>query len=673
MDFKLALRNVKKSFRDYAVYFLTLMFAVCIFYVFNSLESQQSIMALTASQHDALRVLSRILDVVSVFVSVILGFLIVYANRFLIRRRKKELGIYQILGMGKGRISQILIIETVTVALLSLACGLVLGVFVSQGFAVLTAALFEVTIVGFHFIFSPAATIKAITYFGISFVFVMLFNHVEVGRQKLINLLYADRKNEKFKTPYLFLSVIIFIISSLCLAAAYTLIIRNGLLYLTWEFFTSIALGFIGTFLFFLSLSGFFLKIVQQNKLVYFKGLNMFVLRQLNNKINTSYISLTMVCLMLFIAICALSTGMGVSKSLTNELERLNPYDATYWVALREAIYDDERGELLNHSISDLSLLDEFYKAEIPVESYAREIIEFQLYLSDMPVEFSGGRYYNKSYIKLDDYNRLMQMQGMDPVTMGEDEFIFICIDPSVRNEYVDYISKNKFFMSGRELTLKNTEETVLYNMTSRSVQGLVFVLPNEIPIEQTVWANIVAVHYLEPTKAYNDIFIEAREQVRANIREHWTDKTGVGSSISPSQKINNFEENRSVSSIVAYLSVYLGIVFLIVSAVVLAITQLSESSDNMTRYELLRKLGTDRDMINKALFMQIAVYFVVPLMLATVHSAVGIKAASDVILMIGDRDVLSDSIFTAAVIMIIYGGYFLATYFGSKRIINKE
>jgi putative ABC transport system permease protein len=666
------MRNVKKSFRDYAVYFLTLMFGVCIFYIFNSIESQRSLMILTESQNNFLRILSQIIDVVSVFVSVILGFLIVYANRFLIRRRKKELGIYQILGMGKGRISQILITETVLVAVLSLACGLLIGVFVSQGFAVLTASLFEVKLTEFKFIFSLSATVKAIIYFGISFVFVILFNNIEVGRQKLINLLYADRKNEKFKAPRLVISVIIFIISVICLITAYSFIIENGFKEINPQFGASIILGVIGTFLFFFSLSGFFLKVIQQSKTVYYKGLNMFVLRQLNSRINTAYVSLTMVCLMLFLTICALSSGMGISKSLTGEMERYNPYDATYSIYLTEDIYDDETGEYIDSKNLEINVTEELSRTDIPIESYAGEMAEVKIYNSNIMLPLYDVEVaFICDLMRLSDYNRLLEMQDKPTVIISDNEFILNCTDNIFMEKCLEYLENNKIYSGETEIVLKIIDDTAIYNTSSKAGYGVTFVLPDELAENYELSSNMVIVNYISPTREYDRLFYEVTQQVRANIKKISDERMNLGLFTHLSSRITNFEENKSISLTVAYLAVYLGIVFLIISAVVLAITQLSEASDNIARYELLRKLGADGGMINKALFFQIAVYFIVPLMLAVIHSVVGIKVASNIVFILGARNILRDSIFAAVVITVIYGGYFLATYFGGKRIIT--
>jgi putative ABC transport system permease protein len=198
---ELALRNVKKSIRDYTVYFLTLTFGVCIFYIFNALESQQTMMEINSSQSRIFKELTQIMGGISVFVSVILGFLILYANRFLIRRRKKEFGVYMTLGMEKGRISRILVIETVFVGLLSLVLGLVIGVFLSQGMSVLTAKLMGAQLTRFQFVFSPAAALKTAVYFGLIFLLVLVFNTITIGKQKLITLIYANKKNEWFNPP----------------------------------------------------------------------------------------------------------------------------------------------------------------------------------------------------------------------------------------------------------------------------------------------------------------------------------------------------------------------------------------------------------------------------------------------------------------------------------------
>ena len=661
---KLALRNVKKSFRDYAIYFITLMFGVCIFYVFNSIDAQKSMMVITESTLKSMETLQSIMSYFSVFVAVVLGFLIVYANRFLVKRRKKELGIYQILGMEKGHISQILTIETLLVAILSLAVGLALGVLLSQGFAVLTASLFEVKLAEFKFVFSSAAALKAIMYFGIAFLLVLIFNRITIGRQKLIDLLHAERKNEKFKTPYLMISVIIFIISLACLGIAYHLIVKSGTRMNDGILLTSIALGIIGTFLFFFSLSGFFLKIIQQMKGVYFKGLNMFVLRQINSKINTAYVSITIVCLMLFLAICGLSFGMGFSKTLTADMERLNPYDATWGISMW-----DMNDEIVG---IDIDFIDEFNRTGIETSSYAKSMSAVTVY--NAPAEINHAISDYSIFIKLSDYNKLIEMQGKTPAVLANDEFIMNCLDKDHQKEYTEYFSENKLNLSDTDLTLKNIDETILYNGYAIGNYPRIYILPDKFLKDAEINYHIITVNYIEPNHKYNDLYKTAQQEVFDSLQKKAQIVTNnIGMYTNNLTKIDNFEESKSSSVTIAYLAVYLGVIFSVMAATVLAITQLSEASDNTQRYTLLRKLGADNKMINKALLSQIAIYFGVPLLLAIVHSIVGINFINQLISQLGRASILRDSLITAGIIITIYSGYFLATYFGSKRIIGNK
>ena len=221
MFYKLAFKNVSKSIKDYTVYFLTLAFGVCVFYVFNSIDSQQAVLDLSSVQHTMVETMMIMINGISVFISFILAFLILYANKFMMRRRKRELGTYMILGMPKGKISMILMAETAVIGIIALAAGLILGIFLSQGLAVLTAKLFEVQIKSFQFVFSSQAFGKTILYFVIIFVVVMLFNSTIVSRCKLITLLNAEHRNERLRVKRLWVSVVLFLISAACLGGAY--------------------------------------------------------------------------------------------------------------------------------------------------------------------------------------------------------------------------------------------------------------------------------------------------------------------------------------------------------------------------------------------------------------------------------------------------------------------
>ena len=221
MLFKLSIKNMQKSIKDYAIYFLTLVLGVSIFYMFNSLDSQQAMLQVSQSQKEIIKLMISMLGMVSVFVAIILGLLIVYANNFLINRRKKEFGIYMTLGMGKRQISKIILLETIFVGIISLAVGLIIGIFASQFMSIIVAKMFEANMSEFKFVFSTDACIKTCIYFGVMYIAVMFFNTMTVSRYKLINLLNAIKKNEEIKMRNPIISILVFLISTSILGYAY--------------------------------------------------------------------------------------------------------------------------------------------------------------------------------------------------------------------------------------------------------------------------------------------------------------------------------------------------------------------------------------------------------------------------------------------------------------------
>ena len=174
MLFKLSLKNIQKSIKDYAIYFFTLILGVAVFYVFNAIESQTVLLNVTSNTKNIIKLMTNILSGVSVFVSFVLGFLIIYASRFLVKRRNKEFGVYLTLGMGKRKVSMILFFETILIGIISLAVGLLLGTVLSQFMSLLVANMFEADMTNYAFTFSKSAMFKTFFYFGIMYVLVMI-------------------------------------------------------------------------------------------------------------------------------------------------------------------------------------------------------------------------------------------------------------------------------------------------------------------------------------------------------------------------------------------------------------------------------------------------------------------------------------------------------------------
>lgn len=328
MYVKLAIKNVKKSFKDYAVYFFTLIVGISIFYMFNSIESQTLMLELTNTKHEMLETMAQVLSIISVFVAFILVFLIIYASGFLMKRRKKEFGIYMLLGMKKRKISRIILAETFIVGIISLIVGLVIGIGLSQLMSVVVANMFEANMTNFAFTFSSSALLKTCIYFAIIYILIMIFNVISVNRCKLIDLINSKKKSEKVKLKNMTLCVIIFLIAVAMLGYAYyNVTINRDNLVKESQVLMQIILGIVSTFLIFWSLSGMLLKIVMTMKKTYYKGINAFITKQLSSKINTTVISTTIICLMLFVTICIFSTSMSLNDAMNDKIAELPNVD----------------------------------------------------------------------------------------------------------------------------------------------------------------------------------------------------------------------------------------------------------------------------------------------------------------------------------------------------------
>ena len=661
MYFKIAKNNVVKSFKDYTIYFLTLSFAVCIFYAFNSIGAQQAMLDLSRSQKEYIELIQMVMSYLSIFVSIILGCLIIYANNFLIKKRKKELAVYMILGMGKTKVSRILLLETIFIGLLSLVIGIVIGIFVSQGLSIITSNLFEVSMSRFEFIISGEAILKTIIYFAVIYLLVMIFNVVVVSKYKLLDLLTAERKNESIKIKNTIISFIVFILGVGALVSAYIMISLDRLESAS-IFGLSILLGFVGTFLFFFGLSGFLVFIAKRNKKFYYKRLNSFVVRQINNRINTNFVSMSLISLMLFITIVALSTGVSFKNSLEQNLKNSTPFDVSLYA------FNNSDSKMITDTNTIKSTLEKKHFKVMPGDKYEY----FTIYRA--PIEFINEQVKLSSFggsdidvMSLTDYNKIRELEGKSPVTLENQQAILLCnFDQNIKI-FNNALAKTKQVEVGnKKYTIKNDkviDEALMSTQMSMNT-GTIIVSDADIKGLEYSMSGI--------NINYSSSDMQKDEEYYSNFLEHVNDKI-EGQYIQGTTRQMAYSENQGIIMTILYIVIYLGIIFLITSAAVLALQQLSEASDNVERYSALRKIGATNEMISKTIFEQIFIYFMTPLILAIVDSIVAINVASEFINMFGEASIFVSSIMVLMLIIIIYGGYFYSTYVGVKNIVKEK
>lgn len=685
MLFKLSIKNIKKSFKDYAIYFFTLILGVAIFYVFNALDSQTVMLDVSKSTHDLIDLMNQVLSGVSVFVSFILGFLIIYASRFLMKRRKQEFGIYMTLGMSKGKISKILLMETLLIGLVSLGAGLILGICLSQLMSVLVANMFEADMTKFTFTFSSGSMIKTCIYFGIMYLLVMIFNTFSVSKCKLIDLLNAKKKSETVKLKNPILCVVVFIIAVAMLSYAYynVTVGVNNLQYFS-DILFQMALGAIGTFLIFWSLSGLILRLVQLMKRVYLKGLNLFTIRQINSKINTTVFSMTVICLMLFLTICIFSSALSLKNSMSANLKELVPIDIEFYKPLnaRETyhmVVNDSENE-----DSKVSIWDTLEKYKLDIKDDLKDITELTSYQqADLTFAKTLGNTLDevkKDYpfllvdskeeiIKLSDYNRVAKLYDNPTYTLEDDEYLILADYDSMVELRNKALEENTIItINGKEYHPKYKEcQDGFIDIATNHINAGIIVVPDKA-VENLIEAKAyVLANYKADTKEGKrevEDKINALEQNYPNIDQETL--------LSASSKISLYDASIGLSAMATFIGLYLGLIFLMASAAILALKELSESSDNKEKFIALRKIGVDEKMLNRALFNQIAIFFALPLILAIIHSIFGIQVCNYILETFGNEKLLLSIVMTACFLGVIYGGYFLITYFCSKNIIKE-
>ena len=683
MLFKISLSNIRKSVKDYAVYFFTLIIGVAIFYVFNAIETQTAFLNVSEDQREIIKFLTTAISAVSVFVAIVLGLLIVYASRFLMKRRNKEFALYMMLGMSKWKISAILVCETVIIGISSLFVGLLIGIGLSQVMSAVVANLFKADMNDYKFTVSASAILKTIVYFSIMYVVVILRSGVVIGKCRLITLMQSGRRSEKITMKNPWLCVIVFLISAAVLGYAYYTVGWNQMDLGTKKLLIAIIMGAVSTFFIFWSAAGMLLRVIMSVKGLYHRGLNSFTFRQLSSKVNTTVASMTVICLMLFLTICTLSSAFAIRNSMNKQVEDFFPVDF-YGEAERQdsddqPMYTDIDDYYREQGLSLEDDLKEYHKFHIYTDP------EFTLFtfigdkMDQLKEDYASIGHmedYRNEIIKLSDYNSLMKLYGYKTLELNDDEYA-ICVTFSGFVSIYDMLleSKPAINVFGNEL-MPHSEKTI-YSFVRPSMQpmnGGVFIIPDSAADESGAGTNIVVGNYNGSDK---EIIAATETRVRDGwkkaIGDHVNDGTDSGTRSYMETKIEAANDAIGIGALVTFLGLYIGFIFLVSCGAILALKELSESSDSAPRYTMLRKLGVEEKEITKSVFLQTGIFFLLPLLLACLHSYFGLKMGRFMLEMIVSGSLVKPIFFTAGVVVLIYGGYFLLTFLGSKAITREQ
>lgn len=724
---KLAWGNVRRAGRDYLVYLLTLTLGVTVFYAFNTISMQVDIAGI--DEEGLAQVMGNILGDLTYFLAGVMAFLMVYANNFIMKRRKKEFGLYQVLGMGRGRVATIMALETVIVSVVAFVDGIVLGVGLSQLMTFFTASLFKTQIANFHFFFSVHAFNLTLACMLVMFVLTLLLNLRAVRRTKLIELMGAERRNESIKTRNPWIAIAIFAVGVVLVGVAYYRLLRDGfpltatdskLQEAMNQFGITTAMVTVGTFALFWGLSGMLIKLLQSLRGVYWRGLNMFTVRQLAAKVNTVCFSMGVIAMLLFLAITSVTCGMSIANVMNENLERYNPVDVSqryvYYTPDTLDYYKGYKG-YVNPSEADRMVLADttvdLYPAwhgkgksagnndetgkKVNIADVAGEHVQIDSYLSyplggsdpsvtpgemcktmgeKLPKAFGGS---NADTMGLfvtpaSQYNKLRQMMGEEPVHIGRDQYLLTC---DMGGELVDLYTK--YMADGHALTLgghtlkpatdKSDEDTAaIANSAMGSNPGTVVVADELLSqLNLQPYSSSLLVNYkqgMDTTEADESI----KNTVLDNLLVDGKEPGSWGIFITRSEM---YTQAAQMNGLISYLAIYIGFVLVVACVAILSIQQLSNVADGSRSYRVLAQIGCDDRQIRHSVMAQQAVFFLFPLAVGLAHSFVALKVIIEMVSIFGNMSIGGTVGLTCAIFLAAYGGYFLVTYLMSTGMVR--
>lgn len=716
---KLAWGNVRRAGHDYLVYLLTLTLAVIVFYAFNTVSIQ---IDFATMEQGLSELLGGIIRGLTVFLALVMGFLMVYANNFIMKRRKKEFGLYQVLGMSRGQVSRIMALETAIVSGCALVLGIAFGVALSWLMTFFTASLFKAQISGFHFFFSVDAFLWTAGCLVTIFLVTLLFNLRVVRRAKIIDLMHAERQNELIKVRNPWISALLFMAGVVLIGVAYYRLLRDGLPVdavpeeldtKMLDFWITTLMVTIGTILFFFGLSGFLLKVLQSVRALYWRGLNMVTMRQLSAKVNTVSFSMAVIAMILFLAITSVTGGMSIASAMNSNLERWTPADYCCTLIYYRAPSSGEDSigriaadegettvsepvdlfkESANNTIVstgepfDLSRIaskhvqTNFYDSTPDDSSEPLISLNDLCLAADLPLpvgmENADSNTMGLMVIKESNYNEYLKFRGMDTVDLGSDGYLLTCdIGSTITGIYDQVMHKGTLLEMGT-FQLHPKADQVDIEASAFMISGMggnsgTIVVPDEVvdACNLPLYVSDLLVDYKKGLP-----YGEAEQYVQEK-REYNDPSTSEGKVYGlwgvENTRLEAYEGANNMNGLVSYLAIYIGFVLVVACAAILSIQQLSGVADSGKNCRILSELGIARREIMHSVLVQQAIFFCAPLVVGIAHSLVALRVVIEIVELFGGLSIGGTVGMTCAIFLLSYGGYFLVAYAMSKGIVR--
>lgn len=675
---KLAWGNLCRALKDFTVYFVTLMLSVSLFYSFNTLTNQAFFVGLSSSTSHLVLRMAELITGLSIFLMIVIGILIVYANVFFMRRRVREFATYLLLGMKKSSLAFVILIENFIVGICALIVGLLVGVVVSQFSSLAVLKLFNSPVEQFHFLLVPQAMIFTACMFGVVFVLSTLCATFVISRTRLSVLFRSSFTSDRFKIKNPWITLVLFVVSILLIAQAYHMfsyevLTANG----GGEFLCCTALVVLGTALFFYSVSTAFTQIARAIKPLYYRGLNLYVVRQFASRINSSWISMTMICATIFIALCTLSIGFTAVASIRTQESLMAPTDFFADFICKDGYEPEQTDKLVSLMAQEIPSWNTTVRGTARLTSYtlgeADNVYTIANLISDcglskekaidgVPIDVAVNPVY---FVGCSEYNRFRALAGLQPIELGDNEVRFASY-PGLADQTDSLAS------SGKTITLADKYHNVrikpklkLSDLAGLSSNPCSLIVPDS-------W-----VHTMKPrqTRLFAQFYASSKEvneqfsQELADSNKHAQGILGQNNAyhlhvMNTALRYEMLEAALAIRVMGTFVAVYTGIILLITSAAILSIQQLSELSYMRESYTKLLQLGATRASCSGTIFTQLGIWFMLPCSLAISHAFCVMKEMDALYTIMGaDTEAKQWLFITAGIVLAIYALYFLMTF----------
>lgn len=638
--FSMAIKNIRRNFNNYFIYFVSMVFSIMIYYVFTSIQYNEQVMQLQQIKSSIFVTFKTS----SVIIAIFAGIFIWYSNSFFTKRRKKEIALYSLMGVKKRQIGRMLFYENLLMGILALGTGILLGSLLSKLFVMLLLQLMGYNI-NVKFAIQLKSIINTDIMFSILFLITSFNGYRIIYRFKLIDLFKAENVGEKAPKA----SWIVSLLSIILVGGGYLYYSTTNKLHILVPFIT-LALVVAGTYLLFSSLSVYIIKLAKMNKGSYYKGTNLISTSQLMYRLKGHARTLATIAVLSATTL----TAMGVTSSFYYDFQTTlsQQYPFSY------AYISDKKG-----LDKDIEAAIEKYPEHSIQNSVDYEILKIEGRLPD--VGFSE-KYRNKDIYIISEktFNRIAEARGLE-------DRIYLDFQKDIM--FIDTFYSEAFMKpyEGRSLEINVDDEIKSFDIKSFSSENILneYLADYIAVVDEDVYQQLQGKGKLLYGKAYT---INDQKNSEALTEELYdiVELAGIDHSNrsgSFSAYYDRYRSELSSAGLTIFVGAFLGLVFLMATGSIIFFKQLSEANEDRKRYNILKNVGFNKKDIKSIISKQMLFVFMLPLAVGISHSVVAVSILKKAL----NMDVFIPLIVTIGAYTLIYMIYYFLTVDSYSKIVE--